>query len=102
MSSLTPQKTSRQIKRKTSKQPETEFVNVFISYHHNDDVIAKALKKQLTKVNPGRVRCFLDSDGIDAGTLWEKNLLVELKKADWLVCVFTGEQSDYCGYEVGI
>jgi hypothetical protein len=25
-----------------------------------------------------------------------------LRRADWLICVFTGEQSEFCGFEVGI
>jgi hypothetical protein len=84
------------------KEPESGIVNVFISYHRHDDVIAKALKKELTEVNPVRVRCFLDSEEIAAGAKWEPILLESLKKADWLVCIFTGEQSAYCGYEAGI
>jgi hypothetical protein len=86
----------------TPEELRPDLVNVFISYHHNDDMIAKELKKRLTKINTGRVRCFLDSEAIEAGTNWEATLLANLKKADWLVCVFTGEESDYCGYEVGV
>ncbi len=77
-------------------------VHVFISYARSDHVIAKALHDVLTDVNPDRVDCFLDTEKIGIGREWQPELLNALHCADWLICVYTGEQSEYCGYEIGI
>jgi TIR domain len=93
----------------TKKRPQTilrrvtgKKVHVFISYARNDHVIAKALHDVLTDVNPDRVDCFLDTENIGIGREWQPELLNALHCADWLICVYTGEQSEYCGYEIGI
>jgi hypothetical protein len=87
----------------TEKQGELdEPVRVFLSYHHSDGIIASALRKALKEINRTRVKCFLDTFEIKSGKHWEEELTKALKEADWLLCVFTGEQSDYCGYEVGV
>src|ERR1700704_5162581 len=77
-------------------------VIVFISYHRSDAVIAEAIEKTLTEIDRNRIGCFLDSQSIDSGQRWERILVAALKKADWLVCIFTGEQREYCGYEIGV
>jgi hypothetical protein len=85
------------------KQSElNEPVRVFLSYHHNDGIIASTLRKSLKEINRTRVKCFLDTLEIKSGRKWEEELTKSLKEADWLICVFTGEQSEYCGYEVGV
>ncbi|HZC36430.1 MAG TPA: toll/interleukin-1 receptor domain-containing protein, partial [Chthoniobacterales bacterium] len=93
----------------TKKRPETTLqriaskkVHVFISYARDDHVIAKTLHDVLTDVNPDRVNCFLDTDNIGIGHEWQPELLKALQCADWLICIYTGEQSEYCGYEIGI
>ena len=77
-------------------------VRVFISYAHTDRVVAAALREALTEVDRDRVDCFLDYDSIQAGEGWRERLEEALAAADWLVCVYTGEQSEFCGYEVGV
>jgi hypothetical protein len=77
-------------------------VNVFISYAKADGVIAKALYDELLEVSRDRVTCFLDTESIDPGKTWEPTLNSALDAADWLVCIYTGEQSEFCGYEIGV
>src|SRR4051812_19566757 len=94
---VSPQNTSSNASAEKAKS-----VSVFISYAHNDAVIAQALYEELIEVNPFRVSCFLDTKKIQAGRNFEDDLNVALDQADWLVCIYTGEQSEYCGYEIGI
>lgn len=89
--------------RSPRSRPEpADRVNVFISYRHEDRVIATALKDALTEINRERVECFLDCESIGAGEGWEQELADALDRADWLVSIYTGRQSEYCGYEVGV
>ncbi len=84
---------------RADRSPE---VYVFISYAHRDRAIALAVERVLTDVNKSRVKCFVDVNNIDAGTRYEDAITEQLRRADWLVSIFTGERSDYCGFEVGI
>jgi TIR domain len=77
-------------------------INVFISYARNGHVIARVLHDELSTINPDRVHCFLDTEAIESGEGWEKKLESALAAADWLVCIYTGEQSEFCGYEIGV
>ncbi|MFC7738251.1 TIR domain-containing protein [Roseomonas sp. GCM10028921] len=77
-------------------------VRVFISYAHTDRVVAAALREALAEVDRDRVECFLDYESIQSGEGWRERLEAALAAADWLVCVYTGEQSEFCGYEVGV
>lgn len=77
-------------------------VNVFISYARSDEAIARVLFDDLTHVNRERVHCFLDTAKIPSGQKFEEVIIRELREADWLICVYTGEQSEYCGFEIGI
>ena len=85
-----------------SSSNEPSAVYVFISYAHNDAIIAQALYEELIDVNSTRVNCFLDTKIIQSGRNFEDELTIALKQADWLVCIYTGEPSEYCGYEIGI
>jgi hypothetical protein len=81
----------------------TEPVKVFISYARADRDIAAALFEELQEnIAPGRVTCFLDTESIPAGYKFEPILNKALHDADWLVCIYTGEQSEFCGYEIGV
>ena len=82
--------------------PNDTSVRFFISYAASDHEIAEALFDELVKIDRNRVRCFLDTQSIDSGVGWEEELNRELKRADWLICVYTGEQSEFCGYEIGV
>jgi hypothetical protein len=75
---------------------------VFISYARADNLIAAVLREEIIEINRDRVECFLDTETIESGEGWEKKLEAALEAADWLVCIFTGEQSEFCGYEVGV
>jgi hypothetical protein len=80
--------------------------SAFISYHHDDRIIGETLKDQLeflaTRGN-GRtaVSSFLDAKDIPHGANWKQIINQNLVNMDWLIVVFTGEQSVYCGYEIG-
>ena len=86
----------------TAASEKSHRVNVFISYAHSDYLVAKALYEELIDINRDRVNCFLDTKAIESGEGWEKKLEGALGQADWLVCVYTGEQSEFCGYEIGV
>ncbi len=87
----------------TAETPRSdEKVNVFISYARRDRAIAQILHDQLIELNRDRITCFLDILTIESGEGWEKKLQDALLSADWLLCIYTGEQSEYCGYEVGV
>jgi TIR domain len=88
--------------RRTGKSARDQQVHVFISYARDDYIIAKAIYDVLTDVNPERVNCFLDTAKIGIGDDWQRVLLERLDQAKWLVCIYTGEQSEFCGYEIGI
>ena len=77
-------------------------VRFFISYASADHEIAAALYEELREIDKKRVHCFLDTQSIDSGVGWEEQLTQELKSADWLICVYTGQQSEFCGYEIGV
>jgi hypothetical protein len=84
-----------------------EKVNVFISYAHEDTIIANAIKDQLTLLaqcgkGASSLNCFLDSESIQPGVKYEPVIRAALEEADWLILVFTGYQSVYCGYEIGM
>jgi hypothetical protein len=86
---------------------ENEELHVFISYAHEDAKIAKAIKDQLTllaqkgKGTPQLV-CFLDTESIPPGVKYEPVIRAALQQADWLLVVYTGDQSVYCGAEIGM
>jgi hypothetical protein len=77
-------------------------VHVFISYARDDCGVAHALYEELIEVNPARVNCFLDTKKIESGRDFEDDLISASDQADWLICIYTGEQSEYCGYEIGV
>jgi hypothetical protein len=84
-----------------------EKTNVFISYAHEDTAIAHEIKDQLTLLaqsgmGGSSLDCFLDADSIPPGVKYEPIIKAALEQADWLVVVFTGNQSVYCGYEIGM
>jgi hypothetical protein len=76
-------------------------IHVFISYAHGDREIAQALYEELTEIDRNRVQCFFDQRTIQSGAGWKAILQMELRRADWLICVYTGDQSEFCGFEVG-
>src|SRR6478736_1550880 len=84
-----------------------EDINVFISYAHEDAKIANAIRDQLILLaRSGKgapsLKCFLDTESIKPGVKYQPIIKTALQKADWLIVVYTGYQSVYCGYEIGM
>ena len=84
-----------------------DVTNVFISYAHQDRIIAYEIRNQLTLLaQHGKggpcVECFLDAESILPGQKYGPVIMAALQKADWLIVVFTGDQSSYCGFEIGM
>ncbi len=88
--------------RSTATRAAPARVKVFLSYRHDDRIIATTLRQALIDINRDRVDCFLDCESINIGDGWEKVLDNALVGADWLISIYTGEQSEYCGYEIGV
>jgi hypothetical protein len=85
----------------------SNVTNVFISYAHQDRIIAYEIRNQLTLLaQHGKggpcVECFLDTESILPGQKYGPVIMAALQEADWLIVVFTGDQSSYCGYEIGM
>jgi hypothetical protein len=81
---------------------------IFLSYHHDDNIIASAIQEALGHLaEKGRGRdslsCFLDThpDSISEGLRWEPIITAAVETTDWLVAIYTGDQSAYCGFETG-
>lgn len=84
-----------------------EKTNVFISYAHEDTIIANAIRDQLTLLAQSgngapSLNCFLDTESIRPGVKYEGIIRTALEGTDWLIVVFTSYQSVYCGYEIGM
>src|SRR5215813_7629670 len=83
------------------------ITHAFISYAHQDTIIANEIEKQLGYLaarGKGKsfLKCFLDTKSIPPGQRYEPIIKAALEQTDWLVVVFTGDQSVYCGFEIGI
>jgi hypothetical protein len=81
--------------------------HAFVSYAHNDAIVADAIEEQLTHLaerGKGKafLSCFLDTKSIPKGQRYEPIIRSGLKDADWLIVIFTGDQSVYCGFEIGL
>jgi hypothetical protein len=84
-----------------------DITHAFISYAHQDTIIANEIEKQLTYLaarGKGKsfLKCFLDTKSIPPGQRYEPIIKAALEQTDWLIVVFTGDQSVYCGFEIGI
>jgi hypothetical protein len=84
-----------------------DTTNVFISYAHLDTIVAHAIRDQLTLLAQNgegapSLKCFLDTESIEPGQRFEPVIKAALEDADWLIVVFTGDQSVYSGYEIGM
>ena len=84
-----------------------DSTHVFISYAHQDTTIAHAIRDQLTVLAQSgagapSLSCFLDTESIEPGQKFEPVIKAALEDADWLIVVFTGDQSVYCGFEIGM
>ncbi len=79
----------------------------FISYAHQDFIIADEIRNQLVGLAQRGMggtclECFLDTESIEPGQKYEPVIRKALERTDWLIVVFTGDQSVYCGFEIGL
>jgi len=84
-----------------------DVTNVFISYSHQDRIIAREIRDQLILLaqhgqGGPSINCFLDAESIPPGTRYGPIIMSALQKTDWLIVVFTGDESVYCGFEIGM
>jgi hypothetical protein len=84
-----------------------DTTHVFISYAHQDTIVAHTIRDQLTMLaqhgeGTPSLKCFLDTESIKPGQKFEPIIRAALEEADWLIVIFTGNQSVYCGYEIGM
>jgi hypothetical protein len=72
----------------------------FISYKREDQFIADCLARILKASDPSAV-CFFDQN-IAEGNQWAEQINAELRKANRLILIYTGNQKNYetCVYEV--
>jgi TIR domain len=101
-SSQLPQAVSALSPRNLTQGSLDDKVRVFISHASSDNGIATALYEELTEIDRNRVECFLDTQTIESGKDWTKLLNDALATADWLFCIYTGDQSEFCGFEIGV
>jgi hypothetical protein len=85
----------------------TEITHAFVSYSHQDAIIAEVLERQLMHLaergkGQSFLTCFLDAKSIPTGQQFEPIIRTGLEGADWLIVIFTGDQSVYCGFEIGL
>ncbi len=84
-----------------------DVTNVFISYSHQDRRIATEIREQLIRLaqqgqGAPSINCFLDTESIPPAAKYGPIIMSALQKADWLIVIFTGDQSVYCGFEIGM
>jgi hypothetical protein len=97
--------TSHETPDTTHGMPDT--THAFVSYSHKDAIIAEEIERQLIALaekGKGKafLKCFLDTKSIPPAQRYQPIIRSALEQTDWLIVVFTGNQSVYCGYEIGI
>jgi hypothetical protein len=85
----------------------TDTTYAFVSYAHQDFIIADEIRNQLDNLaqrgmGGSCLECFLDTESIEPGKKYEPVIRKALEQTDWLIVVFTGDQSVYCGFEIGL
>ena len=75
---------------------------IFISYIHEDEIVAKALKR-LLEAKLGPVRVFLASDHLRLGDEWLSTIRAALKSAKVILALFSPEAIDrpWVNFEAG-
>lgn len=74
------------------------MVSVFISYSHNDRVVAEILSKKFKEIG---YETWIDFNGITGGDEWKKSIDLALKKSSALIVLLTPEAtlSEWVQYE---
>ena len=80
---------------------ETERVGVFVSYNHQDRIIADAVRQALTSIS-NDLSVFIDHTGLEGGDDYEAKLSQSLQKTRWFIIICRGnEDMNWCFYEAG-
>ena len=58
---------------------------------------ARADAREIIDINRDRVEDLLDNQRLNLSEGWANKLRKALQASDWLVCVYTGGQSEFCG-----
>ena len=79
----------------------------FISDPHQDFVVAAEIRTQIMNLaqhgeGGNHANCFLDTESIQPGQKYGPVIKSALEVTDWLIVVFTGDQSVDCGFEIGL
>jgi hypothetical protein len=80
-------------------------VGVFISYNHQDKIIANAIVEALTSISPD-LDVFIDHAGLEGGDDYEAKLSKSIQKSQWFILVCSGaarqgKDMSWCFYEAG-
>jgi hypothetical protein len=63
---------------------------------------ARADAREIIDINRDRVEDLLDNQRSNLSEGWANKLRKALQASDWLVCVYTGGQSEFSSYEIGL
>jgi hypothetical protein len=76
--------------------------NIFISHKVKDRVAAEEIRSGLSLYGGGSLNIFV-SERIEAGVIWSQEIREHLKKANWLILLYTdpSEEWDWCLFEAG-
>jgi TIR domain len=80
-------------------------VGVFISYNHQDKIIADAIVEALTSISP-RLDVFIDHSGLEGGDEYDGKLSKAIQNSQWFITVCCGttrlsKDMSWCFYEAG-
>jgi hypothetical protein len=75
---------------------------IFVSHKRKDRVAAEKIRSALSLYGGTNLEVFV-SERIEAGVDWNKQILGNLQKADWLLLLYTdpSEEWDWCLFEAG-
>jgi hypothetical protein len=84
---------------------EDMSIGVFISYNHQNGVIARALYQGLVALSPD-LKVFIDHVGIEAGDDYENRLAKSISSSQWFLMICSGapqpeRDMGWCLYEAG-
>lgn len=65
---------------------KTEKVWAFVSYHHQDRIIADAVVQTLTSISD-QLRVFIDHAGLEGGDDYDEKLSKTLQKTRWFIII---------------
>ena len=76
--------------------------HVFISHKAKDELAAEAIRKALKMRGGNSLEIFV-SERIKAGSQWSEEIWKSLKRADWLLLLYTdpSQEWDWCLFEAG-